>query len=426
MLEQSPGNFGNARVPYDWYQTTSHVIITIRIANLKENDVKVTIINDALDVMCQLLDGRQFRMHFNLYKTVVVPDSNWAVDTSKLVINLKKADRKRWHSLEIIPDKNGNRPKSFIGIVSLHDAKNELNNLLSAAEFESKENSTEAITITQTRTNNPNHPEASIIEPISLDYNWYQDDKYVNIVIHVPNIKLMENRSFLFYEDDINIILTDNSLNWICNLPTAITNVTFKLYKEINSNESRYEISPCRSKIEIKLRKLVDGFWPSFVIQQNDNDDETNDDNHENNDDVVVEEETNNDDNDGEKESNETTQKRKQHEEQEKSIDDENNDVAKVDNDNDDDGGDDDDNLKPIKIARIDTEKESTTTTTANSESTIEKQQQQQQSKELTNQKNETILNAGDDNDNSNKSGKPTIINITASNINDDEQLTEA
>ena len=54
------------------------------------------------------------------------------------------------------------------------------------------------------------------------------------------------------------------------------------------------------------------------------------------------------------------------------------------------------------------------------------KQQQQQQSKELTNQKNETILNAGDDNDNSNKSGKPTIINITASNINDDEQLTEA
>ncbi|KPM05278.1 suppressor of G2 allele of SKP1-like protein 2 [Sarcoptes scabiei] len=242
MLEQSPGNFGNSRIPYDWYQTQTHAIITIRIANLKENDVKVTIINDALDVMCQLLDGRQFRMHFNLYKTVIVEDSNWAVDTSKLVINLRKADRKRWHSLETIPDKN-------------------------VAEFESKENSTNAITITQTR--NPNSLETStMIEPISLDYNWYQDIKFINIVIHVPNIMLPDNRSFLFYEDDINIILTDNSLNWICNLPTGITNVTFKLFKEINSNESRYEISPCRSKIEIKLRKLQDDFWPSFVIQQ--------------------------------------------------------------------------------------------------------------------------------------------------------------
>lgn len=265
MLEQSPGNFGNSRVPYDWYQTQSHVIITIRIANLKENDVKVTIINDALDVMCQLIDGRQFRMHFNLYKTVIVPDSNWAVDTSKLVINLRKADRKRWHSLEIIPDKSGQKPKSFIGIVSLHDTKNELNNLLSAAEFESKENSTNAITITQTR-----NSDTSISEPISLDYNWYQDLNYINIVIHVPNIKMPEDRNFLFYEDDINIILTDNSLNWICNLPTGVTNVTFKLYREINSNESRYEISPCRSKIEIKLRKLEDAIWPSFVITDSD------------------------------------------------------------------------------------------------------------------------------------------------------------
>lgn len=276
MLEQSPGNFGSSRVPYDWYQTNSHVILTIRIANLKENDVKVTIINDALDVMCQLLDGRQFRMHFSLYRTVIVPDSNWAVDTSKLVINLRKADRKRWHSLETIPDKSGNnpnKPKSFIGIVSLQDTKNELNHLLSAAEHESKENSTNAITITQTRT--CNNSDASLMEPISLDYNWHQDDKYITIVIHVPNIRLPENRCFLFYEDDINIILTDNSLNWICNLPTGITNVTFKLYKEINSNESRYEINPCRSKIEIKLRKLENGYWPSFVIQnepgENDN-----------------------------------------------------------------------------------------------------------------------------------------------------------
>ena len=266
MLEQSPGNFGTSRIPYDWYQTQTHVIITIRIANLKENDVKVTIINDALDVICQLIDGRQFRMHFNLYKGVIVSDSNWAVDTSKLVINLRKHDRKRWHSLEIIPDKSGGKPKSFVGIVNLRDAKNELNSLLSAAEFESKENSTNAITITQTQVN-----DSSINEPISLDYNWYQTDNFIHLVIHVPNIKLADNRQFLFYEDDINIILTESSLNWICNFPTGVTNVNFKLYREISSTESRYEISPCRTKIEIKLRKLDEKYWPSFVISSNEN-----------------------------------------------------------------------------------------------------------------------------------------------------------
>lgn len=75
-----------------------------------------------------------------------------------------------------------------------------------------------------------------------------------------------DNREFLFYEDDINIILTDNTLNWICNFPTGVTNVNFKLNREINSNDSRYEISSCRTKIEIKLRKLDKTHWPSFVI----------------------------------------------------------------------------------------------------------------------------------------------------------------
>lgn len=168
MIESAPGNFGSSKVPYDWYQNLTHVIITVRIANLKENDVKVTIINDALDVMCQLLDGRQFRMHFNLFRNVQVPESNWAVDTSKLVINLRKLDRKRWHSLEMIPDKQGVKPKTFVGIVSLRDTKSELSTLLSAAESESKNGNNSAITITQTRA--PGDLPSS--EPMSLDYNW--------------------------------------------------------------------------------------------------------------------------------------------------------------------------------------------------------------------------------------------------------------
>lgn len=127
MLEESTGNFSASRNIYDWYQTTTHVILNVMIKNLKETDVKVKLIDETLDVSCKLADGGEFNLHFNLFKPIYVAESSWSVSPSKLEIKLKKMDRKRWQSLEVIPEKGNKRPVSFAGFVDSQSKK--VNNL---------------------------------------------------------------------------------------------------------------------------------------------------------------------------------------------------------------------------------------------------------------------------------------------------------
>lgn len=117
MLEESTGNFSASRNVYDWYQTSTHVNLNIMIKNLTESDVKVRLIDETLDVSCNLADGNEFKLHFNLFKPIYVAESSWTVTPSKLEIKLKKTDRKRWQSLEVIPEKCGKRTSSVTGVI---------------------------------------------------------------------------------------------------------------------------------------------------------------------------------------------------------------------------------------------------------------------------------------------------------------------
>lgn len=117
MLEESTGNFSASRTVYDWFQSQSHVNLNIMIKNLTESDVKVRLIDDVLDVTCSLADGKDFNLHFNLYRPIQVNESSWTVTPSKLEIKLKKIDRKRWQSLEVIPEKGTKRPASSFPVL---------------------------------------------------------------------------------------------------------------------------------------------------------------------------------------------------------------------------------------------------------------------------------------------------------------------
>lgn len=118
MLEESTGNFSASRNVYDWFQTSTHVNLNIMIKNLTEADVKVRLIDETLDVSCNLANGNEFQLHFNLFKPIYVAESSWTVTPSKLEIKLKKTDRKRWQSLEVIPEKSGKKVSSFTGIIA--------------------------------------------------------------------------------------------------------------------------------------------------------------------------------------------------------------------------------------------------------------------------------------------------------------------
>ncbi|RWS26876.1 suppressor of G2 allele of SKP1-like protein 2 [Leptotrombidium deliense] len=109
MMEESTGNFSASRNVYDWYQTQTQVIINVMIKNLTESNVTVRLIDETLDVACNLADGSLFNLHFNLFKPIYVSESSWNVTPSKLEIKLKKTDKKRWQSLEVIPERGAKR-----------------------------------------------------------------------------------------------------------------------------------------------------------------------------------------------------------------------------------------------------------------------------------------------------------------------------
>jgi suppressor of G2 allele of SKP1 len=111
MLEEASN--GNSRNNlYDWFQTNTHVHLNVMIKNLTEDDVKVRLIDDTLDISCTLNDGNECNLHFNLHKPIFVQESSWSVTPSKLEIKLKKLDGKRWQCLEQLPEKTSAKKPS--------------------------------------------------------------------------------------------------------------------------------------------------------------------------------------------------------------------------------------------------------------------------------------------------------------------------
>ena len=216
----------------DRYQTTTHVILNIMIKNLKESDVKVKLIDETLDVTCSLADGNEFKLHFNLFKSIYVSESNWTVTPSKLEIKLKKTDRKRWQSLEVLPDKTGKRPLSFVGFV--------------------QPNATKKANTAITRVNT-SLVDDSLTAPFLPKYDWHQNQNNVIISIHIPNLT----------ETDVKVEFSETTLLWSCKVDDLTTyNVKLSLFKPIIVELSNWKLTV--SKLEITLRKRDVGRWPNL------------------------------------------------------------------------------------------------------------------------------------------------------------------
>ena len=202
------------------------------IKNLKESDVKVKLIDETLDVTCNLADGNEFKLHFNLFKSIYVSESNWTVSPSKLEVKLKKTDRKRWQSLEVVPDKSGKRPLSFVGFV--------------------QQNATKKANTAITRVNT-SLVDDSMAAPFSAKYDWHQTGPNVIISIHIPNLT----------DNDVKVEFTENTLMWSCIVNEETTyNVKLNLFKPIIVEQCTWKITV--SKLEIILRKRDASRWSNL------------------------------------------------------------------------------------------------------------------------------------------------------------------
>ncbi|NXY47257.1 SGT1 protein, partial [Ceuthmochares aereus] len=85
---------------YDWYQTESHVIVTIMIKNAQKDDVSVQFSEKEMNASVRLPSGEDYNLKLVLLHSVVPEQSTFKVLSTKVEIKLKKPESVRWEKLE--------------------------------------------------------------------------------------------------------------------------------------------------------------------------------------------------------------------------------------------------------------------------------------------------------------------------------------
>ncbi|XP_045205116.2 protein SGT1 homolog [Mercenaria mercenaria] len=85
---------------YDWYQTQTHVVVTILLKNIKQEDADIDIQEKSLSATIKLPSGSDYSLELDLSHPIVPAQSVIKVLKSKIEVKLKKQEGLQWHKLE--------------------------------------------------------------------------------------------------------------------------------------------------------------------------------------------------------------------------------------------------------------------------------------------------------------------------------------
>ncbi|XP_060575167.1 protein SGT1 homolog [Ruditapes philippinarum] len=85
---------------YDWYQTQTHVVVTILLKNVKQEDANIDIQEKSLSATIKQECGSDYSLELDLSHAVVPEQSVVKVLKSKIEVKLKKKEGHQWHKLE--------------------------------------------------------------------------------------------------------------------------------------------------------------------------------------------------------------------------------------------------------------------------------------------------------------------------------------
>lgn len=85
---------------YDWYQTQTHVVITILLKNIREEDAKINIQEKSLSATIKLPSGSDYSLELDLSHPINPAQSITKFYKSKIEVKLKKQEGLQWHKLE--------------------------------------------------------------------------------------------------------------------------------------------------------------------------------------------------------------------------------------------------------------------------------------------------------------------------------------
>jgi len=90
-----------SKVRYEWYQTESHISVSIFLKNVKKEDANITIKPESLSVEVKLpTTESEYQLNITLSDKVVPEESTTSILGSKIEIKMKKTRLAKWPSLE--------------------------------------------------------------------------------------------------------------------------------------------------------------------------------------------------------------------------------------------------------------------------------------------------------------------------------------
>ncbi|KAJ8350140.1 hypothetical protein SKAU_G00252700 [Synaphobranchus kaupii] len=88
------------QVKHDWYQTESHVIVTVMVKNAKKEEVSIQFEERELTALMKLPSGEDWCLTIPLLHPVVPQQSTFKILSTKVEIKMKKTEALRWEKLE--------------------------------------------------------------------------------------------------------------------------------------------------------------------------------------------------------------------------------------------------------------------------------------------------------------------------------------
>nr|XP_060616100.1 protein SGT1 homolog [Anolis sagrei ordinatus] len=85
---------------YDWYQTESHVIVTVMIKNVKKDEVNRHFLERELNALVKLSSEEECSLNLHLLPPIIPEQSSFKVLSTKIEIKMKKPEAIRWEKLE--------------------------------------------------------------------------------------------------------------------------------------------------------------------------------------------------------------------------------------------------------------------------------------------------------------------------------------
>lgn len=105
---------------YEWYQTESHIVVSLLLKNVKKEDVNCDIQEHSLSCTVALPSGSDYSVELDLAHPVSPAQSQIKILSSRVEIKLKKAEGIRWEKLE----SDGKQPniKHFTPVSDVKDS----------------------------------------------------------------------------------------------------------------------------------------------------------------------------------------------------------------------------------------------------------------------------------------------------------------